>query len=254
MQIAGNTIHAYVGDAIHLSGGAYNIEIISNILWADTGYDLYVANDSQTGFWSDYNTLYSTGAGKLVYWTKDFTDILDWQDDVDQFDLHSVGVTVVNPNWAEPHFGVDANGFEITRPLVGGARPSDPTIDGGDPAGSFIGYKGTANLLADGNFESPLDPAANWTYTAGGSIVSNALTPFESTAEFQSGAAATPSSSRRSISAPTPPRSTPGRCKSPSGDRSLFSPPPRGRRSPSSSSTQATTRSATRSSFPRARP
>ena len=168
LQIAGNTIHAYVGDAIHLSGGSYNVEIVSNILWADSGYAIYVANDSQAGYWSDYNTLYATGAGKLVYWTKDFIDILDWQDDVAAFDLHSVGVTIVNPAWAEPHFGVDANGFAITRPLVGGARPSDPTIDGGDPAGSFIGYKGAPNLLIDGNFESPLDPTTNWTYTAGG--------------------------------------------------------------------------------------
>ena len=192
VQIAGNNIHSYVGDAVHLTDSAYNIEIISNILWADTGYDIYVDNSSQSGFWSDYNTLYATDAGKLVYWTMPFTDILDWQDDVDLYDLNSVGVTVVNPTWAEPHFGVDAYGFQITRPLVGGQRPTDPTIDGGDPAGSFIGFTGVPNLLVDGNFETALNPATNWTYTVGGSIVSNALTPFESTAEFDSGAAANP--------------------------------------------------------------
>jgi Ca2+-binding RTX toxin-like protein len=189
VQIAGNAIHSYIGDAIHLTASAYNIEIVSNILWADTGYDIYVDDNSQTGFWSDYNTLYATGAGKLVYWTMPFTDILDWQDDVDLYDLHSVGVTVVNPAWAEPHFGVDAYGFEITRPLVGGQRPTDQTQDGGDPAASFIGFNGVANLLVNGNFESAL---SGWTYTVGGSTTSTALTPFESTSEFESGTAANP--------------------------------------------------------------
>ena len=187
IQIAGNTIHSYIGDAIHLTGSAYNVEIVSNIIWADTGYGIYVDDNSQAGFWSDYNTLFDTGAGKIVYWTRDFTDILDWQDDVDQFDLHSVGVTVVNPDWAEPHFGLDSYGFEVTRPLVAGQRPTDPTIGGGDPDGSFIGFNGIANLIANGNFENGL---ADWSVTPGASTTSSALTPWRSTAEFESGSAA----------------------------------------------------------------
>ena len=187
IQIAGNTIYSYIGDGIHLNDSAYNVEIVSNVIWTDTGYGIYVDDNSQAGFWSDYNTLFDTGAGKIVYWTRDFTDILDWQDDVDQFDLHSVGVTVVNPDWAEPHFALDSYGFLITRPLVAGQRPTDPTADGGDPAGSFIGFNGVANLLANGNFESGL---ADWSVTPGASTTSSALTPWRSTAEFESGSAA----------------------------------------------------------------
>ena len=186
VEIAGNTIHSYVGDAIHLTGSAYNVEIVSNIIWTDTGYGIYVDNNSQTGFWSDYNTLYATGSGKIVYWTRDFTDILDWQDDVATFDLHSVGTTVVNPNWAEPHFALDSYGFEITRPLVAGQRPTDPTIGGGDPDGSFIGFNGIANLIANGNFENGL---TDWTVTLGGTTSSTLQTPWQSTAEFYSGTA-----------------------------------------------------------------
>ena len=186
LQIAGNTIISYIGDAIHLANSAHNVDVVSNIIWTDTGYGIYVDNNSQLGFWSDYNTLFAAGTGKIVYWTKSFVDILDWQDDVDQFDLHSVGTTVVNPNWAEPHFGVDAYGFLITRPEVAGQKPTDPTADAGDPAGSFIGFNGTANLIANGNFESGL---GGWTVTAGGSTTSTALTPWLSTAAFEFGGA-----------------------------------------------------------------
>ncbi|MEO6842783.1 MAG: right-handed parallel beta-helix repeat-containing protein [Bradyrhizobium sp.] len=186
VEIAGNTIHSYIGDAIHLTASAYNVEIVSNIIWADTGYGIYVDNNSQNGFWSDYNTLYETGTGKIVYWTRDFTDILDWQNDVATFDLHSVGTTVVNPNWAEPHFGLDAYGFEVTRPLLAGQRASDPTIGGGDPDGSFLGFNGIANLIANGNFENSL---TGWTVTQGGTTSSSLQTPWQSTAEFYSGTA-----------------------------------------------------------------
>ena len=53
--------------------GAADVEIRNNILWAADGYDIYVANDSTSGYFSDYNDLYATGAGKLVFWTMDFS-------------------------------------------------------------------------------------------------------------------------------------------------------------------------------------
>ena len=120
VEIAGNTIRAAVGDGVRLVNQSNNVELIDNIIWADSGYGIYVANDSQSGFWSDYNTLFADRTGKIVYWTKDFVDILDWQDDVARFDLHSDGVTVVNPHWAQTHFGMDANGVLTTRPVAAG--------------------------------------------------------------------------------------------------------------------------------------
>jgi Ca2+-binding RTX toxin-like protein len=170
VAIAGNTMRAFVGDGVRIVDGSFNVELIDNIIWSNSGYGIYVGNDSQSGFWSDYNTLYADSTGKIVYWTKDFVDILDWQDDVARFDLHSVGSTVVNPTWAEPRFGVDADGVLTTRPVVAGQRSSDPTTSGGDPAGSFIGYRGVANVLTNGSFENGL---SSWTFTTGGTTGSS---------------------------------------------------------------------------------
>ena len=97
VQVISNTFYSPTGDNISVTDGASNVEIQDNVLWASSGYDIYVANDSQSGFFSDYNDLFADGTGKLVHWDIDFTDILDWQVDVNQFDLHSVGSTVVNP-------------------------------------------------------------------------------------------------------------------------------------------------------------
>jgi Ca2+-binding RTX toxin-like protein len=187
VEIAGNTIHGLVGDGVRLVNAAFNVELISNIIWTDGGIGINVANNSQAGFWSDYNTLFATGSGEIVYWTKGFKDILDWQDDVARFDPHSVGVTVVNPGWAEPHFAPDPLGFLTTRPVVAGQRLSDPTSDGGDPAGSFIGYNGVPNLLGNGGFENGL---TGWTVTAGGSTITTGLTAWSGLSTFQSGPAA----------------------------------------------------------------
>ncbi len=77
---------------------------MNNILWADGGYSLYISNDSQRGFFSDFNTFIGTTSSSLIYWTKDFNDILDWQLDVAKFDLHSSGTTRLNPNGERPQF------------------------------------------------------------------------------------------------------------------------------------------------------
>ena len=189
VEIAGNTIHAPVGDAVRIVNGAYNVELISNIIWADSGYGIYVANDSQTGFWSDYNTLFAQGTGKIVYWTKDFFDILDWQDDVARFDLHSIGSTVVNPLWAVPHLDVGPDGVLTTRPVVVGQRLTDPSGSAGDPAGSFVGYRGVPNLAVNGSFESGL---AGWTATSGGSATSNGPRAWDGSSVFLAAAGTQP--------------------------------------------------------------
>ncbi len=187
MEIAGNTIRAFVGDGVRIVNQATNVELISNIIWSDSGYGIYVANDSQGGFWSDYNTLFADNTGKIVYWTKDFYDILDWQDDVARFDLHSDGSTIVNPFWAQPHFGIGVDGVLTPRPLVADQRLSDPTTSGGDPAGSFIGYRGVPNLLTNGSFENGL---TGWTVTPGGAATSGGQVAWVGQSVFLSGTAA----------------------------------------------------------------
>ncbi|MEZ6109562.1 MAG: NosD domain-containing protein [Pirellulaceae bacterium] len=66
-------------------------------LESELGYSLFVGANSQSGFFSDYNTLHVGSNGKLVHFDNtDFRDILDWQVDMDRFDLHSIGTTAVN--------------------------------------------------------------------------------------------------------------------------------------------------------------
>ncbi len=67
VRVVNNSFYAPAGDNIRIEFGASEVEILNNILWAEAGYDIYVANDSWDGFYSDYNNLYATGSGKLVH-------------------------------------------------------------------------------------------------------------------------------------------------------------------------------------------
>ena len=42
-----------------------------------------MATDSQQGFASDYNNLFTAGGATLVWWQKPFTDLFDWQVEAD---------------------------------------------------------------------------------------------------------------------------------------------------------------------------
>ncbi|HEY9106279.1 MAG TPA: right-handed parallel beta-helix repeat-containing protein, partial [Roseateles sp.] len=171
VRIAQNSFYAATGDNIHLQGGTKNVEIQGNILWAEGGYDIFVANDSQAGFFSDYNNLYKSGNGKLVFWTKAFADVLDWQMDVARYDLHSIGATAVNPDWARPRFVDAAAGdFRLTD-VVAGLRASSPDIDAGNAwldLGQSTAYR---NLLANAGFEAGL---ANWSVNPEASVKTGA--------------------------------------------------------------------------------
>ena len=79
VSITNNTIYTPAGDAVYVAGSSSNVSLRNNILWTENGYDLYVAANSQQGFASDYNNLFASGLGKLVWWQKDFTDLFDWQ-------------------------------------------------------------------------------------------------------------------------------------------------------------------------------
>ena len=184
VQIVSNTFYSPSGDQIRIDGASANIEIRDNILWSDAGYDIYVANDSTTGFFSDYNDLYSTGTGKLVFWTKDFTDILDWQEDVAQFDLHSIGTTRPNPLWAAPQFY--NKGWDDYRVFDQSARQrsTSPTIDAGDPRTDLGQPAGQINLLTNPGFESGL---TGWTVAPSGGVLSANPAPFAGANYFSAG-------------------------------------------------------------------
>ncbi|MCW5626108.1 MAG: right-handed parallel beta-helix repeat-containing protein, partial [Burkholderiales bacterium] len=165
VRIYQNTFYAPAGDNIRIGGVSSHVDVRGNILWAEAGYDLYVANDSQAGFFSDYNNLYATGAGKVGYWTRDFVDVLDWQVDIARFDQHSVGATVVNPLWAQPRFiDIHADDFRVA-PMVAGLRFTSPTVDAADAGLDQALPPGYVNLLTNAGFESG---TAGWTVNVGG--------------------------------------------------------------------------------------
>jgi len=101
-KIYNNTVYAVTGDALRIIGAG--AEVRNNALWSRGGYAMEVGINARAGFFSDYNSLYSSDSGKPVYYLKGFDDLIDWQRDVNRYDLHSIGGTQVDPGRARPQF------------------------------------------------------------------------------------------------------------------------------------------------------
>ncbi len=189
VRIGNNTVYASdaAADAIRVAAFASNVEIVGNILWSEAGTAIYVENTAQSGFFSDYNTLYAGDAGSLVFWTRAFVDILDWQADVARFDLHSVGRTVIDPAFARPAFAdLARNDFRIFAPSAG-QQAASPSALGGDPYGRFLGLLDGLNLLANAGFENGL---TGWTTNVGASAMTANPAPYNGSRAFSGGAQA----------------------------------------------------------------
>ena len=183
-RIVANTITTPIGDNVRVTSSSRETELRNNILWTASGYDIYVANDSTTGFFSDYNALYTTGSGKIGFWTKDFTDILDWQQDIYQFDLNSIGTTAVNPRDAEPQFfSVARDDFRVFT-TTARQRLSSPTVDRADVLNDLALPPGYSNLLTNASFESEL---TGWTATPSGLADASGPAPFDGATYFNAG-------------------------------------------------------------------
>lgn len=154
VRITQNTFYNTAGSGVMVDGGSIRTEIFNNIFQADGGYDLNVASGSQSGFFSDYNVLYATGAGEVARWGgHDFGEILDFQRDLNEFDLHSIGASPVS-GWAAPQFvNLAANDYRIAA-LVNGQRGSSPGVDAGAAFLDVPAPPGFVNLLANPSFES----------------------------------------------------------------------------------------------------
>ncbi|MBL8338895.1 MAG: right-handed parallel beta-helix repeat-containing protein, partial [Rhodoferax sp.] len=184
VRIYQNTFYAPAGDNIRVQSAASNVEVRGNILWARAGYDLFVANDSQTGFFSDYNNLYADQGGRIGYWTRDFTDVLDWQADIARFDLHSIGATVVNPLWAKPQFlDTDRNDFRLFA-ATAGLRFTSPDVEGADARLDQAVPPHYLNLLANSGFEAGL---TGWSANAGAGVKTGSPAAFEGSQYFSAG-------------------------------------------------------------------
>ena len=184
VSIINNTLYAPAGDNVDINGGSTATELLNNILWAQSDYDINVANDSQTGYFSDYNNLYSSATGKLVHWDIDFTDILDWQDDVAQYDLHSEGTTVVNPTLTRPQLiSIPTDNFQVAG-LFATIRKSSPTINAGDPITDQDLPAAYQNLLGNSGFENGL---TGWTASPSGAAQSSGTPPWQGSNYFFAG-------------------------------------------------------------------
>ncbi len=189
VRIFGNTMVTKSGSNIRLRNSASVVEIRNNILWTGDGYNMDVDNNSTAGFFSDYNTLIAGAGGKLVYWTKDFTDLLDWQEDVAKFDLHSTGSTALAPRGAEPRFvsrGLqDLRLFDLTARL----RFTSPSVDAGDPLADQARDPEFVNQLTNPSFESGL---TGWTVTPGTSNIGSIIpAAFDGLSYFKAGTSQT---------------------------------------------------------------
>ncbi|HZZ44157.1 MAG TPA: right-handed parallel beta-helix repeat-containing protein [Tepidisphaeraceae bacterium] len=188
VEIINNTFSSPDQTNIQVDNASINVQILNNILSTGGGYDINVADNSRSGFFSDYNDLFTTGSGKIVHYLLDFTDILDWQDNVAIFDLHSIGTTVTNPTAAQPQFVNPGFSDFAVFPAAAGLRPTSPTVGTGDPNTDLALPVGYTNLLTNPSFESGV---AGWTVNPGGSTITSNPAAFDGSFSFYPGSVAT---------------------------------------------------------------
>lgn len=169
-DLSNNTIYQLAGDAIRVQSGVRGLRVHNNILWSAAGYDLYVADDSQSGFESDFNDLVVSGTGVVGYWQGHVRNTLsNWRNATTR-DLNSLSADplFVSPVGADGTLGfVDAahdgrdddfhersqygtyTGGSLAPVLGAGGLPTalaaalatfaeqSPTIDRGDGAASY---------------------------------------------------------------------------------------------------------------------
>ncbi|MEO1524779.1 MAG: right-handed parallel beta-helix repeat-containing protein, partial [Planctomycetota bacterium] len=79
-QVHGNTFQPTAGSSIRVTNGSADVSLRNNILWNEQGFGIIVTPDSQLGFDSDYNLIYTTGAGQVGNWQgASRATLLGWQ-------------------------------------------------------------------------------------------------------------------------------------------------------------------------------
>jgi parallel beta-helix repeat protein len=126
VDIESNTIYGPQGNGVQIQSSSSNVTLQNNIVWAESGYDLYVATDSEQGFASDYNNLYTSGTGTIVHWQKDFQDLFDWQAE-SGYDTNSIGYTSLAPTLDNPQFmdlADDCYQLAVTSTSIAAGKPA----------------------------------------------------------------------------------------------------------------------------------
>ncbi len=174
-NISSNTVYAQTGDALGIE--AASAEVRNNILWSDDGYAMRLSEAARANFFSDYNALLAgPSSDGIVFYAKPFVDLIDWQRDVNEFDLHSVGTTSIDPGRAIPRFySLGRDDYRVF-PQVGGLRASSPTSAAGDPLSDRGTTRTTPNLLSNASFDSNL---SGWSTGVGATVKTTSPAPFE---------------------------------------------------------------------------
>jgi hypothetical protein len=81
-NIVNNTIYQSVGDALRIKDNSADVSVRNNILLIDAGHDIFVANNSQAGFVSDYNLLHQSADANAhvgFFDSASHNSLADWQ-------------------------------------------------------------------------------------------------------------------------------------------------------------------------------
>ena len=162
VQLVNNTVYQEFGDAVRVTNGSRNVNLRNNVFWVTTGYDIYVSADSQAGFASDFNDLYTTGSGQVAFWQGNpRPSLLQWQNSgfTDGYSLAQ------DPDFVNP-LGPDGQLGYVSATQDG--RDDDFHVksnatDGSDP-GSYHGGALAPVLDASGHLPEPL--TGTWTVDA----------------------------------------------------------------------------------------
>ncbi|MFV1968603.1 MAG: right-handed parallel beta-helix repeat-containing protein, partial [Pirellulaceae bacterium] len=143
-EVVNNTIFQPVGDAVRVQSSSSNVLLRNNILWVDSGFDIFADANSLTGFNSDYN-LFHQGADPnafVGFWGGTNADMLaDWQ---------TLSSQDANGLEGDPLF-IDIDGADN----VLGYDPTGDGFDGG-PDDNFILRKNSPAIDVGHSWSAPV--------------------------------------------------------------------------------------------------
>ncbi|MCK4661139.1 MAG: right-handed parallel beta-helix repeat-containing protein, partial [Phycisphaerae bacterium] len=164
-RLINNTVYQPVGDAVRVRQysscyASRDVELRNNILWVGVGYAISVDSNSQQGFVSDYNLLYTSGTGRLANWGGvEFTDRVDWFYELG-LDAHSL---VADPQFVDFDGSDDILGFVMAP--IGSAQIIDDGETGFSLSGTWSDVSGDGGYDDDYQESTAPDGVASWTFS-----------------------------------------------------------------------------------------
>ena len=162
LQFVNNTVIQETGNAVQIDGGSSGVQLLNNILWAQSGYDISVAPDSEVGLQSDYNDLYTTGTGQIGLWEgRSFADLADWYYELG-LDPHSLTSDPQFVNPAGPDGVLGYSAAPVGSPqIIDSSSASGFSTSGSWTTNSGAGYEGSYLTAPAGDGST----TASWTFS-----------------------------------------------------------------------------------------